>query len=76
MAVRVLAMVGVSQPHDTIDGQQEQDGSVAYYQPQGQREAEQYTADYKKQAALAALGNKHPDMQQILGDWLLVIGYW
>lgn len=32
------------------------------------REAEQYTADYKKQAALAALGNKHPDMQQILGD--------
>ena len=32
------------------------------------REAEQYTADYKKQAALAALGNRHPDMQQILGD--------
>jgi len=32
------------------------------------REAEQYTADYKKQAALAALSNKHPDMQDILGD--------
>ncbi len=32
------------------------------------REAEQYTADYKKQSALAALNNKHPDMQQILGD--------
>ena len=32
------------------------------------REAEQYTADYKKQAALAALNNKHPDMQSILGD--------
>ena len=32
------------------------------------REAEQYTADYKKQAALAALNNKHPDMQNILGD--------
>jgi len=32
------------------------------------REAEQYTADYKKQAALAALNNKHPDMQEILGD--------
>ena len=32
------------------------------------REAEQYTADYKKQSALAALNNKHPDMQEILGD--------
>jgi len=32
------------------------------------REAEQYTADYKKQAALAALNNRHPDMQEILGD--------
>jgi hypothetical protein len=32
------------------------------------REAEQYTADYKKQSALAALNNKHPDMQQILSD--------
>lgn len=32
------------------------------------REAEQYSANYKKQAALAELGNKHPDMQSILGD--------
>jgi hypothetical protein len=32
------------------------------------REAEQYTAGYKKQAALAALNNRHPDMQEILGD--------
>jgi len=32
------------------------------------REAEQYTADYKKQSALAALNNKHPDMQEILAD--------
>ena len=32
------------------------------------REAERYTADYKKQAALASLGNKHPDMQTILAD--------
>jgi len=32
------------------------------------REAEQYTADYKKQSALAALNNKHPDMQEILSD--------
>jgi len=32
------------------------------------REAEQYSANYKKQAALAELGNKHPDMQSILSD--------
>ena len=32
------------------------------------REAEKYTEDYKKQAALATLGNKHPDMQNILAD--------
>lgn len=32
------------------------------------KEAEQYTADYKKQAALAELQNRHPDMQSILQD--------
>ena len=32
------------------------------------REAQKYTEDYKKQAALASLGNKHPDMQTILAD--------
>ena len=32
------------------------------------REAAKYTEDYRKQAALAALGNKHPDMQTILQD--------
>ena len=32
------------------------------------REAERYTEDYRKQAALASLGNKHPDMQTILKD--------
>jgi len=32
------------------------------------REAEQYTAEYKKQSSLATLQNKHPDMQEILGD--------
>lgn len=32
------------------------------------REAEQYSADYKKQAALAALNTRHPDMQTILQD--------
>jgi len=32
------------------------------------REAEQYTAEYKKQSSLATLQSKHPDMQEILGD--------
>ena len=32
------------------------------------REAEQYTTQYKQQAALNALNNKHPDMQEILND--------
>jgi len=32
------------------------------------REAEQYSSNYKKQSALAELNNKHPDMQEILGD--------
>jgi len=32
------------------------------------KEAEQYTQQYKKQATLAQLGNRHPDMQQVLQD--------
>ena len=32
------------------------------------REAEQYTAQYKKQSSLATLQTKHPDMQDILND--------
>jgi hypothetical protein len=32
------------------------------------REAEQYTAEYKKQSSLASLQSKHPDMQSILSD--------
>jgi hypothetical protein len=32
------------------------------------REAEQYTAEYKKQSSLATLQSKHPDMQNILSD--------
>ena len=32
------------------------------------REAEQYTAEYKKQSSLATLQSKHPDMQEILSD--------
>ena len=39
------------------------------------REAEQYTAQYKKQSSLAQLQTKHPDMQEILkeeafADWI------
>ena len=32
------------------------------------REAQEYTAQYKKQTALAQLQSEHPDMQNILGD--------
>ena len=32
------------------------------------REAEEYTAQYKKQTSLAQLQSKHPDMQDILAD--------
>ena len=32
------------------------------------KEAEQYTANYKRQSALAELNNRHPDMNNILND--------
>ncbi len=32
------------------------------------KEAQQYTSEYRKQASLATLNNKHPDMQSILQD--------
>ena len=32
------------------------------------KEAEQYSIEYKKQASLATLQSRHPDMQEILGD--------
>ena len=32
------------------------------------REAQEYSQQYKQQAALATLNSKHPDMQKILGD--------
>ena len=32
------------------------------------REAEEYSANYRKQTAIAELNNKHPDMQEILSD--------
>ncbi len=58
------------EPEDDIDYFTDPQGAVnrAIENHPKIREAEQYTADYKKQSALAALNNKHPDMQQILGD--------
>ena len=59
--------------------QQEQDDTDFFVDPQTAvnraidnhpkiKEAEQYSAQYKQQAALATLNNKHPDMQEILAD--------
>ena len=58
------------EPEDDIDYFTDPQGAVnrAIENHPKIREAEQYTADYKKQSALAALNNKHPDMQEILGD--------
>ena len=58
------------EPEDDIDYFTDPQGAVnrAIENHPKIREAEQYTADYKKQSALATLNNKHPDMQQILGD--------
>ena len=58
------------EPEDDIDDVTDPQGAVnrAIENHPKIREAEQYTADYKKQSTLAALNNKHPDMQQILSD--------
>ena len=58
------------EPEDDIDYFTDPQGAVnrAIENHPKIREAEQYTADYKKQSTLAALNNKHPDMQQILSD--------
>jgi hypothetical protein len=58
------------EPEDDIDYFTDPQGAVnrAIENHPKIREAEQYSADYKKQSALAALNNKHPDMQEILGD--------
>ena len=58
------------EPEDDIDYFTDPQGAVnrAIENHPKIKEAEQYSAQYKQQAALAALNNKHPDMQEILGD--------
>jgi len=58
------------EPEDEIDYFTDPQGAVnrAIENHPKIREAEQYSSQYKQQAALATLNNKHPDMQEILGD--------
>ena len=58
------------EPEDDIDYFTDPQGAVnrAIENHPKIREAEQYTAQYKKQSSLATLQTKHPDMQQILKD--------
>ena len=58
------------EPEDEIDYFTDPQGAVnrAIENHPKIREAEQYTTQYKQQAALASLQAKHPDMQEILGD--------
>ena len=58
------------EPEDDIDYFTDPQGAVnkAIENHPKIREAEQYSAQYKQQAALATLNNKHPDMQEILAD--------
>ena len=58
------------EPEDDIDYFTDPQGAVnrAIENHPKIREAEQYTAQYKKQSSLATLQNQHPDMQDILGD--------
>src|SRR5210317_999056 len=58
------------EPEDDIDYFTDPQGAVnrAIENHPKIREAEQYTAQYKKQSSLATLNNKHPDMQEILKD--------
>jgi hypothetical protein len=58
------------EPEDDIDYFTDPQGAVnrAIENHPKIREAEQYSSQYKQQAALATLNNKHPDMQEILGD--------
>jgi hypothetical protein len=58
------------EPEDDIDYFTDPQGAVnrAIENHPKIREAEQYSAQYKQQAALATLNNKHPDMQEILND--------
>ena len=58
------------EPEDDIDYFTDPQGAVnkAIENHPKIKEAEQYSAQYKQQAALATLNNKHPDMQEILND--------
>ena len=60
----------IVEPEDDIDYFTDPQGAVnrAIENHPKIREAEQYTEQYKKQASLATLQAKHPDMQKILGD--------
>ena len=58
------------EPEDDIDYFTDPQGAVnrAIENHPRIREAQQYTAEYKKQSSLASLQSKHPDMQSILSD--------
>ncbi len=58
------------EPEDDIDYFTDPQGAVnrAIENHPKIKEAEQYTAQYKKQSSLSTLQAKHSDMQQILGD--------
>jgi len=58
------------EPEDDIDYFTDPQGAVnrAIENHPKIKEAEQYSSQYKQQAALATLNNKHPDMQEILSD--------
>jgi len=58
------------EPEDDIDYFTDPQGAVnrAIENHPKIREAQEYSEQYKKQSSLATLQNKHPDMQQILGD--------
>ncbi len=58
------------EPEDDIDYFTDPQGAVnkAIENHPKIKEAEQYSSQYKQQAALATLNNKHPDMQEILAD--------
>jgi len=58
------------EPEDDIDYFTDPQGAVnrAIENHPKIREAQEYSTQYKKQASLAMLQSKHPDMQEILGD--------
>jgi hypothetical protein len=58
------------EPEDDIDYFTDPQGAVnrAIENHPKIKEAQEYSQQYKQQAALATLSNKHPDMQEILGD--------